>query len=909
MGKGPGSVKKRGVASRRAAATLVALLAGVSPIAISTPASAQAQRETVEFDIPAQPVGSALVAYARQAGVQLVMTEEPSSSARSNPVHGPMRPEQALSQLLQGTGYNGRFENGAVRLRRTSSARDVDQRRSAGDEVFRLASPAEADRQSDGGQDEDEPIVVLGTNIRGIYPSSSPVDIYTAEEIARTGATTTEQFIRKLPQNFGGRSQNTPLATSQNREAVNAVDLRGLGVGTTLTLLNGRRLGMSSNGQTSDVSLIPVSAVARVEVLTDGASAIYGSDAVGGVVNFVLRDDFDGAETRLTYGGATNGGMRQGNFSQTVGRQWNSGNGLISVDASSASPLESEDRDYAAPAGPAYLTPVDQRYSGLATLSQELGERTRISADLAFSVRESKLFGTNQTAASPASRFTFLIDNETEQAFANVEAEYQFDDSITGSFIVSYANVDTDTLQSTRGFLAPAPTIRILDKNHQSLEATLMLDGTLLALPGGDVRFSAGGGFQDESYLSTTVFDSATALSDRELGRRTTYAFGELYVPIVGEGRGLSLVESLELSLAARYTNYEDTSSPTLGRDFGDSISPKVGVHWRLTDSVALRATYGESFRAPSLSQLDPGTARTNIVQGVFSIGGVVSPVIQLLASPAPDLEPETAETYTIGADYRSHRGDFRATATYFNIDYHDRIGQANVAAGQVDPAAAPEAVYRPLSAAQLEEFLRTTTNAFNNTGIDLSDPHAASLALFALPNLWISDARYRNLAVSRLEGIDVAFSDSFDFDIGTIALGGQLTQILAYDQQDAAGSPVNSVVDTPGRPVSLRARLFGTLTRERWDSTLNLNYVDDYVNPRPTGADEVESWTTVDWTLSYRVREGTRFSLSVQNLFDEDPPFVGNNAAVGLNNTAGFDPANADPLGRFVVFGVAQTW
>src|SRR5262249_31132695 len=151
-----------------------------------------------------------------------------------------------------------------------------------------------------GDEGASEQIVVTGTNLRGAYPRSSPVQTYSAEDIARTGATTTDQFVRTLPQNLGTRTEfAVGAAGARHLEGVNSVDLRGLGVGTTLTLLNGRRMALASVGQAVDVSLIPVSAIKRVEVLTDGASAIYGSDAIGGVVNFVLRDDFEAQETRL----------------------------------------------------------------------------------------------------------------------------------------------------------------------------------------------------------------------------------------------------------------------------------------------------------------------------------------------------------------------------------------------------------------------------------------------------------------------------------------------------------------------------------------------------------------------------------------------------------------------------------
>src|SRR5690606_16149468 len=95
---------------------------------------------------------------------------------------------------------------------------------------------------------------------------------------------------------------------------------------------NGRRMGGSgSKGDFADVSAIPTAAVERTEILLDGASALYGSDAVGGVVNVVLRRDFEGAETRLRVGGAADGAQER-QFGQTFGKTWEGGYALVSYE-------------------------------------------------------------------------------------------------------------------------------------------------------------------------------------------------------------------------------------------------------------------------------------------------------------------------------------------------------------------------------------------------------------------------------------------------------------------------------------------------------------------------------------------------------------------------------------------------
>src|SRR5262249_15023250 len=159
----------------------------------------------------------------------------------------------------------------------------------------RTAASDDTAAQNAEGQKIQE-VVVTGTNIRGLTPESSPLTVYTAQDIKNQGATTIDTFVRKLPQNFSSLSAaNANGAAAGIRSPPGdgmggtSIDLRGLGAGTTLILLNGRRLAPSFSGTAVDVSLLPLNALDRVEVLTDGASAAYGSDAVGGVVNFILK--------------------------------------------------------------------------------------------------------------------------------------------------------------------------------------------------------------------------------------------------------------------------------------------------------------------------------------------------------------------------------------------------------------------------------------------------------------------------------------------------------------------------------------------------------------------------------------------------------------------------------------------
>lgn len=871
--------------------------------ALSPPAYAQTQ--TVTFDIGSQPLASALLSYGRQAGLSVLAPSALVNGKTAPEVKGQFTTAAALEKLLSGSGLQFEFVNAwAVRVvEKTQAAR------------LPLSESPPVDSV---GSDR---VVIVGTTIRGVRPDSSPVDSYTAEDIARSGATTTEQFVAKLPQNQATNSQFAAGATvaSANPNSVTSVDLRGLGVGTTLTLLNGRRMALSNSGQSVDVSLIPVAAIERVEVLTDGASAIYGSDAIGGVINFVLREDFDGAETRLSYGGVTSGGMRQGDASQSFGRSWDSGNGLVSYNYHSASDLQRSDRDFSAPAGRGKLTPDDIRHNVFATVTQHLTDQLTVDADAGFAWRKVKNAYTLPFPSVPRFATFNAYTSTTEQAFGAVGFDYAFSDDLSATLDISFSEVDVDGQRAASFFNrnpVPAPTRTDFSTNDTSFDIVAKLEGVALTLPAGDVRFSLGGGQLEQKYRGISAFTNVQSAG--ALGRRSPYAFGELFIPIVSAEQHVPFVHRAELSVAARYTDYQDASEPRLSRDFGDSTDPKLGLLWAPTEDLTLRATYGTSFRAPSLTQLDPTSAGHYLVDE--EVDGAPGTVFALISQAMPDLGPETAETYSAGFDFRSDSlPGFRLSGTYYSIDYTNRIDMAP--SGNLDPfldaALLPDLMYHPPSAAFIEEQLRASPlfAGLNTTGIDLSDPQAASLALFALPNFWVYDNRFRNLALSEQDGFDLSVSQSLETPLGDARIGGNVTRILSYRQQGSPNSLILSAVESPGQPPHWRGRFFAGLSNGAFDGTLSVNYTDDYQNPWVSGDPTVESWTTVDLNLTYDFgapsvgENGTRLSLSVQNLFDEDPPFLGSGSNGAILSPIGFDPANANPLGRVVVFGVSQRW
>ena len=176
-----------------------------------------------------------------------------------------------------------------------------------------------------------EEVVVTGTHIRGVSPAS-PLIVLTSTDIANSGLSTTGDVLRNLPQSFAGGQQSTigtnGFGAGQNLENFNNSDsanLRGFGSDSTLVLINGLRAAVTGLQGSVDISAIPLAAIDHVEIVTDGGSALYGSDAVGGVVNFILKKDYSGADTSAEVGYPTNGGGLSQRYSQLLGTGWGSG--------------------------------------------------------------------------------------------------------------------------------------------------------------------------------------------------------------------------------------------------------------------------------------------------------------------------------------------------------------------------------------------------------------------------------------------------------------------------------------------------------------------------------------------------------------------------------------------------------
>lgn len=190
-----------------------------------------------------------------------------------------------------------------------------------------------------------EEIVVTGTRIgRSNLESFAHITVIDSKDIAMSGVATIDELLNKLP------SVTLQGLNDQNNNGGNGwvmVDLRNLGTGRTLVLVNGRRFIKSAVGGGVDLNNIPVSMIDRVEVLLDGASAAYGSDAIGGVINIILKDDFEGAQIDLGGGISGHGDGAEVNVSGTAGISSDKGNFTANISYMHRDEIKQRDRDWA----------------------------------------------------------------------------------------------------------------------------------------------------------------------------------------------------------------------------------------------------------------------------------------------------------------------------------------------------------------------------------------------------------------------------------------------------------------------------------------------------------------------------------------------------------------------------------
>jgi len=214
--------------------------------------------------------------------------------------------------------------------------------------VGMISMPAFAQQADDTTADEPS-IVITGSLIRGSSEEApAPIDVIGAEELARQGSPSAVDLLKALPVSNGVIGDANQFdARAQGNEGVASVNLRGLGPQRTLVLLNGKRIVQSGGSGIPivDINMIPSAAIGRIEVLKDGAAATYGSDAIGGVVNFITRENQDGFRASADYR-YIEGSKGDYGGAISFGKELGAGRFLIAAGYQRRSELQTTDRDF-----------------------------------------------------------------------------------------------------------------------------------------------------------------------------------------------------------------------------------------------------------------------------------------------------------------------------------------------------------------------------------------------------------------------------------------------------------------------------------------------------------------------------------------------------------------------------------
>lgn len=207
--------------------------------------------------------------------------------------------------------------------------------------------PAQAQDQQAAADEGEQTVVVTGSRIRRVdQETASPVFVLDNAQITSSGVATMGELMQRVPA-IAGAATN-PQVNNGGGTGESNVELRGLGAQRTLVLLNGRRIGIYGNTQTSavDINMIPVNMIERVEVLKEGAGAVYGSDAIAGVVNFITRKNFDGVEVGSQFGQTSHSDGKTQQFSVLFGNTSDKGNLMLGANYNKQDAVSAADRDF-----------------------------------------------------------------------------------------------------------------------------------------------------------------------------------------------------------------------------------------------------------------------------------------------------------------------------------------------------------------------------------------------------------------------------------------------------------------------------------------------------------------------------------------------------------------------------------
>ncbi len=1018
--------------------TLLSAVVGATLALSAIEANGQATpgERQVALAIESKTLAAALDQWAQQSGFQILLENwELAKSLPAPRLVGTFSARDALEKLLDGTPLtyswvDQRIVSIRTKVRPASSGKVSDPAENPTDQKIRVAqlAPNEEARSSRSAQvpaglgqhpgeyamtESIDEVVVTGSHIRGVPLIGSQLIALTQSDISSSGYATVQDVLATLPQHYGGSPSETTAVVGLGGRAVNrnygsSINLRGLGADSTLVLLNGRRMAPAGSGAFVDVSAVPLSMIERIEVVPDGASATYGSDAVGGVVNLILRKGYDGAETSVRYGTLSGGDAPGGKIAQTFGSTWDGGRLLLGYEYYRRDALDASERSYAAnsdlrslggsnfsstqsnpgniasiggvPSGLAVprgqngtgltdasfvagqpnfqnaqettdLLPKQEQHSAVLSISQDLGERWSVFLDGLFSSRDAEARDTRlgSTIVVPATNAYRVASNlfagrgpivmnynltddlgpndissesrTYSAAFgtsveigsswrAEVFGEYgklrdqaqsSSEDVVALNAALASGVVDTAFNPFADGSNTSAAVLRSIsgaafsELNSDIRSVHARADGAFLTLPGGDAKLALGAELRKQRFNLASSSRSGSGVvtrsPDQPLDREIRAAFAEVSLPLVTDSNSMRGIASLQVSLSARYEDYDDV---------GDTFNPRIGVQWSPLNGFAVTGSYGTSFKAPLLVELGaPSFAQVAPIPAFIDPLATNGSTLTLLVSGANKrLKPETADTWTAGLHWLPlAMPGLKVDASYFDIMFVDRIATPdNGLRVFAQPEVFGNTLIRNPTQAQVDAMLSEVDRLFG------PPPPPGSIEA-------ILDIRLVNRSSVHVNGIDLGTSYEHAAAIGRLLYGISASYLLSYDERFVTTSPVAHNLNTVDRPVDLRLRGSLSWSQGPFGASSFINYVDNYKDTLSTPRRKVGSWTTVDLQLSYETPAADRWyagvvvTLTATNLIDKDPPFVNNPRGFG------FDPANANAFGRQIALDISRKW
>lgn len=964
--------------------------AAILAFACTASVAAYAMADTPKVvNVQAGELTDALETLAKQCGVDVIYPSSQLRGLRTQGVSGTLEVKEAFRKLIEGTPLTLKEEGGAVLItlprggssttsEPTTPPRAVDSESEPKKSFwsrFRLAqsdppSPSEgghpgevtaaearksfwsrlriaqfdtpssepaqsAERElsSTNAREVLEEIVVTGTHIRGAAPAA-PQIVISRSDIDKTGYTSIQQVMESLPQNFAEISQGGRFATeggstlaTSNNDRTAGIDLRGLGAQSTLTLLNGARWAGSVGGRVFDISAVPLSMIERIDVVTGAHSAIYGADAVGGVVNLVTRRDFDGIETQATYGGTRGGGERM-QIGQLGGAKFARGGVAIGYEYSREWPLDLADVDLLTLQPSPDNSDVTQlhlqaqantwRHSAFLSGHYDVSDDVQLFADGLYTYK--RFEDIDRTLRPGAQNESFTTNQHPARQYGgSIGAKVDLRNEWAATFNAGSSATNTESHSFTFTDFGGNSTQEVNQRKADRATVSYVsavADGPIVRIAGRSIRTALGIEARREKFDSQVATDGLIAGIPSEDHRSIRSAFSEMLIPLARSDH--SGLRSLDLSLAARYDDYSD---------FGHTFNPQYGLTWEPLSGLRFHGGYSKAFRAPALAELSS--------QNTAFLIPVVDPAAATGTSPAliyigdnPDLGPERARNWNFGVELApAWLPSTTVSLSFFDVRYQDRI--ESPASGFTDQLEAltnanryADLIDRTPQASDLAPIIAHSNESqgfINFSGIPfgpcdaiaLCNPTAEEL-LAAFPSLVLFDDRTNNIAIDKVRGLDLLFRSSHTIAFGALEYGLNATYTLDHRRFVTATSPAFDLINEAGKPVDFRMRVNFGLNAGAVGVFAFLNYVDDYTNPFSDPPEHVSSWTTVDMTLRFDssslntqgAQDRFRATLGIENVFDRDPPIF-HSTISGLL----YDSMNANPFGRYVSLRLEKLW